>query len=306
MLALQGSTLIRVVADGEDVETEDIADLSAVGLGSGGVFASTAITDEGLWLGAPAGQLTLTDLEEGTVARSVDLGGAGFVNSLDFDAGRLWLLQGTPYVDAVIVSVDVATGEVQRFEPPEGAQFVAVGAGDGAVWAIGGDPETTAAIARLDPASGEVIEVHNVGLVAKTIAVGAGGVWVGGDLFIEEGAGAGLAHVDPATGDVVERIPLGAISSDVVVLDGAVWVSDALGSDSGPYEATLRRIDPATDTVTLEVGVGDGSAGSMEILVAPGYLVATNVEDGRRYLVNAASGEIESAISGGAPFIALW
>ena len=127
-------------------------------------------------------------------------------------------------------------------------------------------------IHKLDATSGRQIEeleldIEPTGL--QGIALGAGSLWVA-----VRDAEEGLLRVDPATGEIQHRYQMFAES--VVATDDVVWAT-------AWFTGEIHRIDPRTDEVTDEVMV---AAPISNLLLAEGYLWATNPENGELFEIN--------------------
>jgi DNA-binding SARP family transcriptional activator len=99
-------------------------------------------------------------------------------------------------------------------------------------------------IAVVDPHTNRIVADIRVGSDPVSVAVGAGGVWVGT-------AGTGtVVRIDPATRKVVATIRLGTDVTAVAAGEGGVWVGN--GNDG-----TITRIDPETNTVRDTIFAGE-------------------------------------------------
>jgi DNA-binding beta-propeller fold protein YncE len=80
------------------------------------------------------------------------------------------------------------------------------------------------------------------------LALGAGSLWVAVD-------GGALLRVDPRSHEVIATIDLGGKASGVTADGDTVWAMH--GGDGKEVEPEIVRIDPATNTVTTRVKVGE-------------------------------------------------
>jgi DNA-binding SARP family transcriptional activator/outer membrane protein assembly factor BamB len=129
-----------------------------------------------------------------------------------------------------------------------GARPEAIAVADGVLWAANFDDQT---VERVDLRTHAVHTIGTDGAVTS-IAVGAGGLWLG------ERSGGEVIRLDPTTGQVLARIRVGAGTVGIATGFGSVWVS----SESA---GTVDRIDPADDRVVARLRLR-GPAG---IAVAP-------------------------------------
>jgi len=105
----------------------------------------------------------------------------------------------------------------------------------------GSSPVAPNSIAIVDPNSNKVVgSIPNVGVNPSAIAVGAGGVWVGG-------YGAKIVtRIDPATHAIVASIPLQATPTGLAVGYGSVWTAHGL-------LGSVTRIDPGVNDVSTTI-----------------------------------------------------
>jgi streptogramin lyase len=139
-----------------------------------------------------------------------------------------------------------------RRAPNEASGFnvlSAIAVGKDAVWATGDTLEH--ALFRIDPATRRVTRLP-LPSAPGPLAVGAGAVWVGGQLEDV------VWRVDPRSGQVTDTIPVGGGVSDLAVGDGAVWATSSI-------DGTLVRIDPRTRKVVATISVGGGSAQGLAV-----------------------------------------
>jgi hypothetical protein len=92
---------------------------------------------------------------------------------------------------------------------------------------ITGKPKS--AIVHIDPTTNRVVARIPLGIVAKNVALGAGGVWVSGyrwsnhRTYSRDGT---VLRIDPKTDRLVARIALGDVAADgILVSRGLVWVA---------------------------------------------------------------------------------
>ena len=165
-----------------------------------------------------------------------------------------------------------------------------IGVGPDQVWAgVIDEPDT---VARIDPVTAQIVARLDLDGAPAAIAVGFGAVWV-------LDSGAVLHRIDPATNAVTALAlggtepavaagyQIGAVGFGVAAGDGAVWAS---GRSLDNQQATLWRVDPATDAVvTTTIGTDCaalaggpatawGSCGTAARLDPTGALVDSGVD----------------------------
>jgi hypothetical protein len=103
-----------------------------------------------------------------------------------------------------------------------------IAASERAVWVIG-TGEGGGWLWRIDPASNAVVASIRLRMIPKRVVVGAGAVWVSGNLRWEgrgREAGGAVLRIDPAANRIADRILLGDVAADgIVVGHGLVWVA---------------------------------------------------------------------------------
>jgi streptogramin lyase len=107
-------------------------------------------------------------------------------------------------------------------------------------------------VVRPTPRADQTIRV---GDAPYNVVAGFGSVWVT--------VSGGLVRLDPATGAVVARIGVGGRPWGVAVGEGAVWVGNLT-------DATVARVDPATNTVAWRVTLITSLAKASPVGVAAG------------------------------------
>src|SRR5262249_54827398 len=115
---------------------------------------------------------------------------------------------------------------VRRILVPGRATRIA--ATERAVWGIG-TGEGGGWLWRIDPGKNALVASIRLGMIPKRVVLGAGSVWVSGNLHWEgrgrEQDGAVL-RIDPRTNRIVDRVLLGDVAADgIVVAHGLVWVA---------------------------------------------------------------------------------
>ncbi len=113
----------------------------------------------------------------------------------------------------------------------------------GAMWLVRTDDIDSALVERVDPATNTLTKVTELRFASGGFAVGDGSLWVS-DWF-----GNAVWRLAP-DGTVQARIPTGLQPGYVEIAYGSVW-------SSNHHDATVTRIDPATDGVVGTFAVGD-------------------------------------------------
>ncbi len=151
---------------------------------------------------------------------------------------------------------DFDASETLRLDPASGKALGSTAVGtaedvlpvDGKIWVTN---HHEGSVTQIDPATGKAIATVVIGQAGsygpQQIAEGAGSAWIG------EGNTGQVIRLDPSTAKVVARItmpsdfdPCGGIAAT----DTAVWIT---GCHDSP---DLVRIDPATNAVIADIGLG--------------------------------------------------
>jgi YVTN family beta-propeller protein len=113
--------------------------------------------------------------------------------------------------------------------------------GDGSVWVLGDAVDRR--LWRLDAVTGELQKTIDLPFPPRSIAVGAGYVWITDPLDDT------VVPVDPAENTVLAAVPVGRGAAGVAVGAGSVWVANAI-------DGTVSRLDPGRRQVVDTVDVG--------------------------------------------------
>jgi YVTN family beta-propeller protein len=153
-----------------------------------------------------------------------------FVQRLSTDSGRLRVIRtiAPPFAQP-------RTGETDRTSLRDMA------VGEGALWVAGDMVDRR--VWRIAPRSGRIVATIRLPFAPRSIATGAGAVWVTAPIDDR------VMRIDPTTNRVVATIGAGRGVSGVAVGDGAVWVTNIL-------DGTVSRIDPASNRVVATIRVG--------------------------------------------------
>jgi DNA-binding beta-propeller fold protein YncE len=242
-----GRVWVANFADGTvsriDPATSDVATITANGAPLGLAVRSGVVF---VVNGPPANSLTLISTASGNAYDLVPLPDAPSGGTATVAAGPagVWLSDNQ---DATVSHVDPSQGVARRLDvvahlPLSGlAELNGVAVGRDAVWAIGNvlDPR----LWRIQPRSGRITRVNLLPIAPKRVAVGAGSVWVTGEIENM------LLRIDPRTARVTQRIAVGRGPTGVAVGAGSVWVTDSL-------DGTVLRLDPATGRIVDTIDVG--------------------------------------------------
>jgi serine/threonine-protein kinase len=198
------------------------------------------------------------------------LGGDGSVTRLDLAAARLlagsvvtpaaeviaagasgvWVASAYEALRIATVSQQVdqvlAHGVVPPALPPDETKvrfdMTGIAVARDAVWLTGDAMDRR--LFRIDPATARVVAAIALPFAPSSVVVGAGGVWVTGQLADA------VARIDPATNRIVAVIAVGHDPTSLAAGGHAIWVGNAV-------DETLSRIDPRTNRVTATIPVGD-------------------------------------------------
>jgi Tol biopolymer transport system component len=194
------------------------------------------------------------------------LGGAiGYVkNPVWSPDGSLIAFVGNPSIDdyspddALYVMRPDGTG----ITPLADAPSIGV-AGDIAWQPIQAPAETVGPTPSMPPSNAEVVGTFPVGEDVRSVAYGAGSVWVAASNL--DGTSAGhIVRIDPETHEVqadipVEVIPTWEVGGGAMVVDsGSLWVTGAIEGPStdGITDAAVIRIDASTNAVAQTFTLG--------------------------------------------------
>ncbi len=161
--------------------------------------------------------------------------------------GVLWAA-GCPYITRL--STDDGKFRVLRkvaipFRKPLTAETIRIplrdmAIGEGALWVLGDSVDRRAW--KVAERSGRIMATTSLPVTPRSIAAGAGGVWITGS--IEDS----VARLDPSDGRIVKIIPVGRGAAGVAVGAGGVWVANGLSG-------TISRIDPESGRVVATIHV---------------------------------------------------
>jgi streptogramin lyase len=116
--------------------------------------------------------------------------------------------------------------------------LVGIAVGEGAVWVLG-DPADRR-LWRIDPKSRRIVATVQLDFAPRSVAAGAGGIWVTAQLDDE------VVRIDPRTNRVTTSIAVGRGATSVEVGAGSVWVVSTI-------DRTVARIDPRTNAVVATI-----------------------------------------------------
>jgi hypothetical protein len=227
----------------------------------GSVPQGVAVGAGSVWVGGGVGRGVVYRVDPATnrVVATVQLTGFG-VEDVAFGAGAVWAVSPGGQLAKVDPASNrqVAFGYVDERAQTTNVTVTGLRFGFGSLWvAVDGR-----ALVRINPATGKGTRIAAPGAYGRTMAVGAGGVWVGKLRSTPTRWGPGaVMRIDPATNRVVGTVTTGASwCCGVAAGDEGVWLAAPIG--------TVSRIDPrsgrAVASVQLggrldAVGVGGGS-----------------------------------------------
>jgi class 3 adenylate cyclase/streptogramin lyase len=225
-----------------------------------------------IWVADPVGS-TLTKIDPKTMRKvaTSSLGGLGTIpTGLAAGRGSVWvsaLTGGRQRLSVLELEPELSTLrreivlERSKNRKALGPVAIPLDVGPARVWVL---EQYLARVRSIEPRTGRV-STGIEGLDAVSIAVGSGGVWVGGR--------GSVTRIDPDTGEIVESIPIGGAvesqSTSIAAGAGAVWFA-------GSSRARLYRISPSQNAVTSTVSVGHGPSG---IAVGEGAVWVANSRD---------------------------
>jgi predicted Ser/Thr protein kinase len=221
--------------------------------------------------GPDVGSVTPVDAKSGNALDAIPTAGASAIAG----GPDVWLVHGgrwvgslageqNPFGELLRVGASEATGTLSRNSRTFGTRIlqripipgppaneensgdaVGLAIGAGGIWVLG--DALTRILWRIDPAGGHIKAKVRLPFVPRSVAAGAGAMWVTAQLddFV--------ARIDPATGRIVARIKVGREPSGVAVGDGSVWVADTI-------DRTVTRIDPRSDRVVATIPVAASPA----------------------------------------------
>ena len=195
------------------------------------------VANSGASLYGYGGEVTAIVAGASTANHSIKTNG---VYSIASGSDGLWVSRPQGLLKLAVVSDIVDTIAKRLPLPPTGLSNPVLAEGDGSVWVL--DTALGHRLLRIDPARAPIRASIAIPPFAAGIAVGAGGVWVTGQLEDE------LMRIDPAKNDVVKIVPVGREPLAVAVGGGSVWVANTI-------DRTVMRIDPATDRVVATIPV---------------------------------------------------
>ena len=179
---------------------------------------------------------------------------------------------------------------VTRLDPPGdravqtihvGTHPVGVAAADGQLWVANGFDDTVTRIDTRRHAVAATIPVGPAPMALRSMAVGAGAVWV----TVQDA----LVRIDPRTDRIAARILVHS-PAGTAVGDGSVWVSNA-------DDDTLTRIDARSNRVVARVGVG---LAPTSVAVAAGFVWVVNSGEDTVSQIDVSDNRVVARIPAGA------
>lgn len=250
-----------------------------------------------LWFSDAANSLVSIDASSGDEQGKVAL--PGQFAGLEVTDEMAWVIAGFIGADSQLVGVE-RDGMVVRGAalPPEFSYYSLVAAAGDDVWVEGGDVDSSTTVRKVDPASVTVGEPVDTGVIADSMVVGSGALWVGGTKPMSPDGTTGplsaIAKLDPSTGAVLDLFEIGGFGDGEVVLEvafGYLWATQGL-------DAVLIKFDPASGEELDRVEVGTGAAGiPYPILLTSDAIWVVNSTDSQALSFDPETMEFVSGIS---------
>lgn len=241
-------------------------------------YGMSIVGDE-LWFADATANLVTVDAGSGDVNGSVQL--PGQLAEMVVTEDTAWIIAGFVGSDAHLVAVDRSDMTVRGTAvAPEPSYYGHVAASGSDVWVHGGDLESSTTIRRIDPLSLDVGDPVDTGLIADSMVIGGGALWVGGTKPQQPDGTTGpvsaIAKLDTVSGEVLELFEIGGSGDGEVVLEiafGYLWATQGL-------DAVLIKFDTATADEIDRVTLGGGAAGiPYPILASADQIWAVNPTD---------------------------
>ena len=255
------------------------------------------VAQDHLWFSDSQSSLVSVDARSGDEKGTVVLPGqfAGLAVTEDMAL----VLAGLIGFDSQLIGVERDGMTIRGAALPPGGTYYDLVAGSGDnVWFHGGDIESSASVSKVDPATVTVGDPVDSGVIADSMVIGSGTLWVGGTKPGElDGSTAPLsaiAKLDPATGEALDLFEIGGQGDGEVVVEvafGYLWATQGL-------DAMLIKFDPATGDEIDRVEVGSGAAGiPYPILVTSDAIWVVNSTDSQALSFDPDTLEFEHGIN---------
>lgn len=244
-----------------------------------------------LWFADAENTLVSVEANSGNENGSVAL--PGQFSGIAVSEDTAWVLAGLIGVDSQVVAVarDGMTISGSAL-PPEFTYYDLIAASGDSVWVHGGDVESSTTVSKVDPATVTVGDPVDSGLIADSMVIGAGALWIGGTKPGESPASA-IAKLDPSTGDVLATVEIGGHGDGEVEVQVAfdhVWATQGLDAVLIKFDQTGEEID--------RVEVGSGAAGiPYPILVTNDAIWVVNTTDNQALSFDPDTLEFQSGIN---------
>lgn len=199
-------------------------------------------------------------------------------------AGALaWALTRTPESSPAafrVLQVNGPTGQLASWSSAISDRESNLAAGEGGLWCVSYDDRV---LTRINPRTAALVGSYGLPAPPVGIAVGGGMVWIA--TAFGDGS---LVPFDPKTNHLGQPVTLGTDAAPHGVAYGwnAVWVTDKNND-------VVYRIDPSTDMVTKQIGVGDGPEG---IAVDRAAVWVANAVDGTVSRIDPSSSQVIATI----------
>ncbi|MEE8330202.1 MAG: hypothetical protein V3R84_00340 [Acidimicrobiia bacterium] len=255
------------------------------------------VAHDHLWFADSEGSLASVDAQSGDERGTVTL--PGQLAGLAVTDSMAWVIAGLIGADAQLVGVERDGMTIRGTAvPPPGTYYDLVAGSGNDVWVHGGDIESVASVSKVDPTTVTVGEPVDSGVIADSMVVGFGALWVGGTRpGTLDGLTAPLsaiAKLDLSTGEVLDLFEIGGHGDGEVVVEvafGYLWATQGL-------DAMLIKFDPASGSEVDRVEVGSGAAGiPYPILLTNDAIWVVNSTDSQALSFDPDTLEFQSGIS---------
>jgi len=255
------------------------------------------VAQDQLWFSDMQSVLTSVDALSGEVLGTVAL--PGQFSGLAVTDDTAWVIAGMIGADSQLVGVEREGMTIRgAAPPPEGAYYDGVAASGDDVWVSGRSIDSSTSVAKVDPVAVTVGDPIDTGVIADSMVVAFGALWVGGtNLGTLDGSTdllSAIAKLDQTTGEVLDLFEIGGHGDGEVVVESAfghLWATHGL-------DAVLIKFDPASGDEVGRVEVGSGAAGiPYPILVTSDAIWVVNSTDGQALSFNPDTLEFEIGIN---------
>jgi len=250
-----------------------------------------------LWFADAQSSLVSVDARSGEEKGTVAL--PGQFSGLAVTDDTAWVIAGLVGSGSQLVGIEIDGMTVRGSAvPPERTYYDLVAASGDDVWVRGGDMESKTSVRKVDPATVTVGDPVDTGVIADSMVIGFGALWVGGtDPGTPDGLTAPLsaiAMLDQSTGELLDLFEIGGHGDGEVVLEvafGHLWATQGL-------DAVLIKMDATSGDVIDRVEVGSGAAGMpYPILITSDAIWVVNTTDDQALSFDPDTLEFEVGIN---------